>query len=284
MLREEPPRRDGARHGGRRLRLVVPLLALALALPVQAQEDGETLADIRQSLTVLEAEIEGLRRELSNTGAPSVTLPETALERIDAIEAALRDLTARVEALTGRIDRIVRDGTNRIGDLEFRLTELEGGDIGAVEPPEPLGGEAPAAPAAPPPAGGAELATAEQADYDRAVSALEGGDAAEAARLFGAFAEAYPGSPLAGEAQLRRGEALRDEGDLPGAARAFLAGFSADPDGEAAPETLLALGQALRDLDQTREACTTFAEVRIRFGEDPAAAQAGEASRALGCS
>ena len=280
MLRPQPPRRDGARHGGGRLRAFA--LLLALAAPAAAQ-DAETLADIRQSLTVLNTEVEGLKRELSTTGGPSVSLPETALERIDAIEAALRDLTARTEALTGRIDRIVRDGTNRIGDLQFRLTELEGGDAGELGATEPLGGEAPAAPAAPEPQGGAELATAEQADYERAVAASEAGDAAEAARLFGAFAETYPGSPLAGEAQLRRGEALRAEGDLPGAARAFLAGFSGDPNGAAAPETLLALGRALGELGQTREACTTFAEVRVRFPDDTAAGEAGDASRALGC-
>lgn len=281
MLRAQPPCRKRARHGGRCVRILL-LLLLALVAPARAQ-DGETLADIRQSLAVLSTEIEGLRRELSTTAAPQIALPETALDRIDAIEAELRDLTARTEALTGRVDRVVRDGTNRIGDLQFRLAELEGGDIAALEAPEPLGGEAPEAPAAAPAREGAELATAEQTDYDRAVAALEAGDAAEAARLFGEFGETYPGSPLAGEAQLRRGEALREEGDLPGAARAFLAGFSGDPDGEAAPETLLALGEALRDLDQTPEACTTFAEVRVRFAESPAAERAGEASRAIDC-
>jgi tol-pal system protein YbgF len=259
------------------------VLLLALAAPAGAQ-DAETLADIRQSLTVLSTEMEGLRRELSTTGAPSITLPRSALERLDAIEAALRDLTARTEALTGRVDRVVRDGTNRVGDLEFRLTELEGGDVAALEPPEPLGGEAPAAPAEPAPAAeGAELATAEETDYERALAASEGGDAAEAARLLGAFAETYPGSPLAGEAQLRRGEALREEGDLPGAARAFLAGFSGDPNGEAAAGNLLALGRALGELGQAPEACTTFAEVRVRFPEGPEAEEAGEAARALDC-
>ena len=252
------------------MRALALLLALAAA-PAAAQDAAEappaaaeapaadpTLADIRQELTVLAVEMARLRRELSTTGATDVRLPASALERLDALEGELRDLTARTEALTGRIDRVVADGTNRIGDLEFRLVELEGGDTGALDETTTLGGEAavpPApAPALPPEGGGAELAMAEQQDFDRAVAAAEAGDEAEAARLFGAFAEAYPGSPLAGEAQLRRGEALREEGDLAGAARAFLAGFSGDPDGERAPETLLALGGALRDLGQTQEA------------------------------
>ena len=247
---------------------------------------GATLADIRQELAVLGVEIGRLRGELSTTGGADVTLPDSALARIDAIEAELRDLTAQTEALTGRIDRVVSDGTNRIDDLAFRLTELEGGDVGALEPTPPLGGEtlAPPAPAtAPEGGGGAELAMAEQADFDRAVAAAEAGDHAEAARLFGAFAEAYPGSPLAGEAQLERGRALESQGDLPGAARAYLAGFSGDPNGAQAPETLLALARTLRDLDQTQEACVTFGEVRVRFpGTEPAGEATREAS-ALGC-
>ena len=257
------------------------------ALEPQAGPDRDAaLADIRQELTLLSGEMQRLRSELSTTGAAEVNLPETALERVDAIEAELRDLTARTEALTGRIDRIVADATNRIGDLEFRLVELEGGDVGALGETSTLGGEASSAPVPAPsaaPAPGAELALAERADFDRAVAASESGDHAEAARLFGAFAEAYPGSPLAGEAQLRRGEALRDAGDLPGAARAFLAGFSGDPSGERAPEILLALGEALGALGQTQEACVTFGEVQVRFAGSEAARRSVEASGALGC-
>ncbi len=267
-------------------------LALALALsgapwaaPAQDAAGGSTLADIRQQLTVLGVELGRLKRELSTTGGADVTLPDSALARIDAIEAALQDLTAQTEALTGRVDRVVSDGTNRLGDLEFRLTELEGGDVGALEPAPPLGGEtlAAPAPATRPEGGGAELAMAEQADFDRATAASEAGDHAEAARLFGAFAEAYPGSPLAGEAQLRRGEALRSQGDLAGAARAYLAGFSGDPNGARAPETLLALAGALRDLDQSQEACVTYGEVQVRFPGSEAAAEAVRDASALSC-
>ena len=264
-------------------------LLLVLAGPAAAQEASSgaadpTLADIRQELSVLGVEIERLRRELSTTGGADVALPESALERLDAIEAELRDLTARTEALTGRIDRIVADGTTRLGDLEFRLVELEGGDIGELGRTPPLGGEAPTAPApVVEPEAGAELAMGEQADFDRAAAAAEAGDQAEAARLFEAFVETYPGSPLAGEAQYRRGEALRGQGDVPGAARAYLAGFSGDPDGVRAAETLLALGEALRDLGQTQEACVTFAEVRLRFRDTEPAEASAAASEALAC-
>ena len=41
----------------------------------------------------------------------------------------MQRLTSKSEELENRINRIVSDGTTRIGDLEFRLVELEGGDV-----------------------------------------------------------------------------------------------------------------------------------------------------------
>jgi hypothetical protein len=118
-------------------------LAVAVALPAAAQDAG-TLADIRQELAGLYVELQRLQRELSTTGAAGTQIGgETTLERIDAIEAALVQQTARVEALEARIGRVVADGTTRIGDLEFRVCELEPGcDIGEVGATLPLGGGA----------------------------------------------------------------------------------------------------------------------------------------------
>ena len=49
------------------------------------------------------------------------------------MEAEVQRLTAATERLTNRVDSVVRDGTNRIGDLEFRLCELEANcDIGSL--------------------------------------------------------------------------------------------------------------------------------------------------------
>ncbi|MCQ8811847.1 hypothetical protein NQU36_28345, partial [Escherichia coli] len=73
----------------------------------------------------------------------------TTLERVDAIEAELTRLTARTEELQGRVERVVADGTNRLGDLEFRVCELEPGcDIGEIGDTLPIGGEAGATAAA----------------------------------------------------------------------------------------------------------------------------------------
>jgi tol-pal system protein YbgF len=252
-----------------------------------AAQDQQTLADIRQELTVLNVEIQRLKRELSTTGAPGVNLAgSSVLERVGAIESALKSLTAQTEQLEYRVERVVQDGTNRIGDLEFRLVELEGGDVSTLGETSTLGGDPDGAqPAAgsTEPAGG-ELAVGEAADFAAAIKALDEGDFSNAAELFASFNLDYPGSPLAPEANLRRGKALDGLGDTREAARAYLASFSGDPAGPVAAEALFELGAALGRLGQTSQACVTLGEVGVRFPEADAIENARNEMSALGCS
>lgn len=249
------------------------VLAAALTVATGAQaQDQQTLADIRQELTVLHVEIQRLKREFSTTGAPAPNLSGSSiLERVDAIEAELQRLTRQTEQLNQRIQNIVSDGTNRIGDLEFRLCELEPGCEFSGEPTAPLGGEDAAAIVTPPApdiaegAGQVELAVGEQADFDEAAQALADGDYQTAADLLAQFDAKYPGSPLAAEANLRRGQALEALGDTREAARAFLASFTGDSEGPVAPEALFELGAALGRLGQVEQACITLGEVAVRF-------------------
>jgi tol-pal system protein YbgF len=269
--------------------LIAGLAICTVALPAKAQDD-QTLADIRQELSILFVEVQRLRRELSTTGAGAVDVAGTSvLDRLNAMESELQRLTSKTEQLENRISRIVADGTNRIGDLEFRLVELEGGDVSTLGQTTTLGGEnvsgqtsnltAPATSTT-----GASLAVGEEADFNRAQEALAANEFRTAADLFATFNQTYPGGPLAAEAELRRGEALRGLGDTREAARAFLAGFSTDPAGPIAPEALFQLGRALGELGQTQEACVTLGEVAIRFPDDPAVAQAEDQRRSFGCS
>ncbi len=266
--------------------------ALALApMSVAAQDRAQTLADIKAELGQLQAEFNSLKRELVSTGAAtSGAAGGSALQRMDTMEAALAQVTAKAEELELKINRVVKDGTNRVGDLEFRVCELEEGcDIGALGETKPLGGEAPAAAVATPApapaadAGGAALAVSEQADFDRAREVLGQGDFRTAADLFATFAETYTGGPLTYEAHYLRGEALSSLGETANAARSYLESFSGSPNGPRAPEALLKLGRALGDLRQTPEACVTLAEVGTRFPGSAAASEAVGAMRALGC-
>ncbi len=261
---------------------------------VLAQANPQTLADIRAELSTLAADFNSLKAELVQSGGVNAGIAGgSALERMDAMEAALARLTARAEEIELRVNRVVSDGTNRIGDLEFRLCEATPGcDVAAVGQTPTLGGgeagttSAPVA-AAPAPSGtgtdGAELAMGEQNDFDRAKGVLGQGDFRAAADLFAAFTQSYPGSPLGQEAHYNRGEALAQLGETSNAARAYLEAFSGNPDGGFAPDSLLKLGESLGQLGQTPEACVTLAEVGARYPGSLAATQATLAMQGLAC-
>lgn len=262
------------------------LLSACVSWPMAATaQQADTLADIRQELSVLYVEIQRLKRELSTTGAPSVEFGgNSVLERVSAIEAELQRLTQQTEQLDYRVQQIVADGTNRIGDLEFRLVELEGGDISKLGETTTLGG-ATTTPTSQPATGNTpQLAVGESADYDAAQAALDAGNYREAADRFEAFNAAYPGSPLAAQAARNQGMALDALGDTREAARAYLASFSADATGPVAPDALTDLGAALGRLGQTEQACVTLGEVEIRFPQSAAVPRSQQEMAALGCS
>ena len=290
------------------------IVALLCATPAVAQDRTQTLADIRQELTVLYVEIQKLKRELSTTGGASVNIQGTnALDRLDAMEAEVQRLTAATERLTNRVDSITADGSNRIGDLEFRLCELEPGcDVGSLGETTTLGGGAmPAAAgggivtgsieggtsAAPLPEpggadvaaglidlGGVELAISEKDDFARAKASYDGGAYEDAAEKFQSFTETYQGGPLTGLAHLMRGESLAKMGLTSSAARAYLESYSGTPDGPTAPVALLKLGLSLDGLGQTSEACITLGEVTTRFPASEASIEAQAARVDMGCS
>ncbi|WP_300071100.1 tol-pal system protein YbgF [uncultured Ruegeria sp.] len=265
--------------------------AVMATVGVAQAQDQQTLADIRQELTVLHVEIQRLKREFSTTGSPAPNLSgSSVLERVDAIEAELQRLTRQTEQLNQRVQNVVTDGTNRIGDLEFRLVELEGGDLSTLGETSTLGGESQTdvvvapAPSEPSDSGQGELAVGERADFDAASQALADGDFQAAATLFSQFDTSYPGSPLAPEANLKRGQALEGMGDTREAARAFLASFTGDSEGTFAPEALFELGAALGRLGQTDQACITLSEVGVRFPSSATASSATQEMSSLGCS
>jgi tol-pal system protein YbgF len=260
-------------------------LALSLSAPAIAQDRSQTLADIRQELTVLFVDIRSMRRELSTTGSPTtLNLPSDMLGRVNAIEAELQRLTAQTEALDLRVNRVVSDGTNRIGDLEFRLVELEGGDLSQLSETTTLGGGKAVAPSAPTPTNtGPQLAIGEQGDFDRARTLLDEGRTAEAVTAFAAYTQTYPGGALSSEAHFLRGEAEGRQGNWSNAARAYLDSFSGDPNGARSPDALYKLGVSLERLGQRDEACLTLDEVGVRFPSANAAGDAATARAELAC-
>jgi len=263
------------------------LAQFALSQPVLAQDRAQSLADIKVELSALMSEFTALKQELVLTGAAtSGSAGGNALQRLDTIEAELVRLTSKTEDVELKVNRVISDGTNRVGDLEFRLCEAtEGCDIAALPDTPPLGGSAPAPVFVDPvaPTTGPELAIGEQADFDRAKEVLATGDFRTAADLFTTYAQSYPGGPLMQEAQFLRGEALNQLGETSNAARAYLEAFSGAPDGTLAGQSLLKLGQALGDLGQIPEACVTLGEVGTRYPGSINATTAQVSMQGLGC-
>ncbi len=273
---------------GRKFAKIASVSIWAACVPalVFAQTKEETLADIRQEMIFLNTEIQNLNRELSTTsGATSPTGSGTMLQRVDALELELRRITGVIEQLQFRIDRVVQDGTNRLGDLQFRIIELEGGDVTNM-PEIPIlgGGDIPTEGTGSSTTGtGVELAASEQDDFDRAVATVEGGDYSGGVIQLDQFLLIYPDGPLTGQAHYWRAEGLAGQGDWSNAARAFLESFSGTPNGVKAPKSLYRLGVSLAQLGQTQDACATLGEVDLRYPTAVEVSDARSEMTALSC-
>lgn len=270
-----------------------PFLAVALTAGGTSAQQSETLADIRQDIVVLSVELQRLKQELNTTGGSAVVVSGDQLDRINAIEGQLQRITAKTEELEFRISRVVKDGSNRLGDLDFRLCELEPDcDISTLGKAATLGGDAVPV-AVPAPAieepsdgfvlGGGQLAVSEEADFLDAQKALTDGEYAAAAQLFALFRETYPLGPLEAAALVAEGRALDGTGDTREAARRYLKAYSGYPDDRSAPEALWRLGVSLGALGSQPEACVTLAEVSGRYPASDFATNAKQSRADLGC-
>jgi tol-pal system protein YbgF len=258
---------------------VFATIAVLLTVPFAAAAQGqENLADIRNEITGLMGQINGLKAQLqaNNPAVTGVENPGPALQQISAIEEELRRLTGEIERLELYVGKVVEDGTREINDLRFRFTELEGGDIGSWEDVPPIGGERGDIAIETPLGGGgdtgtssdtgsAQVALTEQVAFDEARTALQNGQYQVAAQKFADFQLNFPGGPLTSEAGFLRGEAFAAQGLWNDAARAYLDNFSGNPTGEKAADSLYMLGLSLGRLGQIDAACQTLGEVPRRF-------------------
>lgn len=237
------------------------LLAVVIGfMPVVAH--AETLEDVRRDIAALSVMMQDLRTELLTSGNAGVA-PEsvgTVLQRLNMLETELSAALGRIETLQFRVVQIAEDGARRVGDLEFRLTELEGGDTSNLGTTPPLGGNTDQGTAQ-------VLATDEQRSFDVGKDAFDAGSYQQAASSFGAFIATYPGGPLTTQAQFHQGQSLAGLQDWGGAARSYLDAFSGAPDGPIAPEALYELSVSLGALGQGDQACLTLNEISNRYGD-----------------
>lgn len=245
-----------------KVKIFVLAILFGIASPVFAQQ--QSLEDMRQEVAQLSQILQQLKTELLASGSGGVPQDQvgTVLQRLDGLELRMGQLTGKIEEAQHRVNQIAEDGARRVGDIEFRLTELEGGDTSILGTTPPLGQTGQN--------DGPELLNNEQSSFNQAISQLDNGNYQGAAELFNTFILNYPGGPLTSEAQFRRGGALVGLNDWGGAARSFLDSFSGAPDGPWAAESLYELSASLAQLQQTEQACLTLAEIFNRYPDKAA--------------
>ena len=254
-----------AAGGPRPARAMPGLRALVLSLPLFAAGAGAALAPALATMLV--------------PGPAAAQSGGAQAAQIQALGEEVRRLTGRVQELEAKIDRIARDGGQRINDLDYRLTMQEGGDAGMVGDPVALGGIAAALSAGAPPVAVSEKLTLEQAE-----TALANDDPTTARKLVGEFLEQNPSGPLTPRARFILGRSLSELGETRSAAQIYLGYVQSWPQGPDAPESLLRLGSALAALNKGQEACLTLAEVAKRYPDASELVGAADAERQrIGC-
>ncbi len=197
--------------------------------------------------------------------------------RVVELEDEIRRLNGRIEQLEFRLRQIAEDATRRFGDIEYRMTVLEGGDASLVGEPAPLGQ----------PGGGGSgpvAAISERAALDDGIAAVGAGDFARAERTLKDFMASYSDGPLVGEAEFWLGEAYFRQADFRRAATTFLSNVTNRAEHSKTATAFLHLGLSLERLGHVGEACQTFAEVARRHSDDAnAVAEADSERRRLAC-
>jgi tol-pal system protein YbgF len=251
---------------------VAAILAVAGPAATQIWTGAGSDDDLRYRLSVIDAELADIRGRLGDAPAASrgsggATGADPGLMlRLDRMQAEIRQLTGKIEQMAFEQRNVAEDAARRFGDIEFRLTELEGGDVSVLAPVLPLGGGA----AGPVVAIGPEVSISEREDLDRGIEDVRQGRFDQGEDRLRGFITTYPGSPLAGEALYWLGESQFVRGAFQNAALSYLNGFNTNPASASAPKNLYRLGVTLGRLGQLDEACLTLREVHKKFPAGPA--------------
>lgn len=262
--------------------LLLVLLGTALAgcetAPVQPDPTQVRINDIDTRL----GRVEGV---INNRSLVSLS------QRLDTLEAQVRQLRGSVEELQNGSDGLRKQQRDLYADLDKRVGALEaalkaggvaGGGAagagagaaggGADDAGAGTAGAGAAATGAVAGAGaGGGVAATDQAAYAQAFNTLKAGDYSGAIRQFGDFMTTYPGSSLLANAQYWLGQAYYVSRDYDNAAKAFRAVGERWPDSRKAPDALLSLGLTQSAQQHNDAARTTLAQVVQRFPDSDAA-------------
>lgn len=267
-----------------RVHLLGLILMAGVAMPAVAQ-DGR----IDRRVERLEQEMRAVQRRVFPGGAGQIVEPEIRPQTPSApmsgvpATSAVSDLTARVDALEGQLERLtgqIEENGYRVrqleeqlkrfqSDAEARLNQIETRAAPAPAAPEDQPADAPGAPAGN--NGSAPSAPAASGDagedaYLAGYRQWEAGQYADAQKTLEAMAKKYPKHRRASYARNLAGRAYLDEGKPATAAKVLLANYQDNPQGERAADSLYYLGEALMSLKKPADACKVYGELEDVYG------------------
>jgi TolA-binding protein len=260
-------------------------LALVAALagsaaPALAQMETREGIALQNQILELHHELEELRAQGAGGGGGSYQPPPPSeggggvsgdlaaqlLDRVSALEEAVRSLRGRVDEIDNARQRDHDALEKEIGDLQFKLGN---GGAGAPPPPPAAG---PAAPTVPP--AQAAIAPSLHRTPERALQegyiALSRRDYATAQS---AAQEVLSGGrgPRTTDAQYLLAQSLAGQRNYQAAAVAFDDTYTRSPRGSRAPDSLVGLANSLNALGDKTAACQTLDKLRAEFPAPPPA-------------
>lgn len=196
----------------------------------------------------------------------------TLSQRIDVLEAQVRELRGTVEELQNSNESLRKQQRDLYADLDRRLKLLETALKGGAAPAAGGG----AISSLGPPGGTAATGAEDQAVYNHAFDALKNSDYTGAIAQFKDFLRLYPKSALADNAQYWLGEGYYVTRDYDDASSAFRTVVEQYPQSRKAPDALLKLGYAQYEQKHLGEARTTLTQVVQKYPGTDAAKLAAE--------
>ena len=245
----------------------------------------QTLSDIRAELPTLFGGIKSLELELRTSKVENLIITGEYLDRINSIEKELINITSQVENLQYRIERIVRDGTNHISDIRFRLCDIEldcsienfsqGNTLGKPEVrlketsinPEIFKG----------------VTALERNELYLIETLLRAGNSTGVVEQLEVFLDTYNNGKIRMEIMFLLGKALMVKEQWSKAAKTYLDIYSSFSKAPRAGEALYFLSVSFVELNQFERACLMLTELRIEYPDSDFADDASQKAMELNC-
>lgn len=238
---------------------LAPTLCVMLAAMLSACATTAPEADpVVQKMTELDSRLLRIERVLANQSLLDLA------QRIEAAQSEVRSLRGQFDELQHSQGKAQDQQREMYGDVDRRLTALEGGASASASPPATPNS------ALPVPQGD------DRANYQAAFDLLKDGKYPEAINAFRQYMISFPTSALADNAQYWLGEAHYVTKQYTEALRDFRTVLEKYPDSRKIPDALLKIGYCNYELKNWGEARTALNQVVKQYADTTAARLASQ--------